>query len=406
MTGQLDDYRWLVSDEGQVWIDRAAGEDCSTVALAGRLRKALAPERARLVLQQVELRRRAQVKFAAADRMFFTPVGLEQSTDQWVAAHKAGHFPARGPVADLCCGIGGDLMALAQRGPAIGVDRDPITALLAEANLRALGGMRFFAAGTRIEDVSETALNDFAAWHLDPDRRPKGRRTTHLELHEPRLSAIRELLAKNRNGAVKLAPACDLPDDWAREAELEWISRDRQCRQLVTWFGDLAQHAGHRRATVLHGLYSTSDTIQARSIVGLPDVRVPTAPHVGRYVFEPDAAVLAAHLTGALAAEHNLAALAPGVEYLTADGPVADPALACFEITDVLPFDLKRLKGLLRDRGIGRLEIKKRGPVDLEEPEQLRRRLHLRGDSSAVLLLAPLARGVSAILARRVERGG
>ena len=50
-------------------------------------------------------RRRAQ---------FFTPVGWEQATDELIAAYKASRFPADGPVADLCCGIGGDLLVLAR----------------------------------------------------------------------------------------------------------------------------------------------------------------------------------------------------------------------------------------------------------------------------------------------------
>ena len=61
-----------------------------------------------------------------------------------------GRGPARGSgspalaperVADLCCGIGGDLVALAgaAAGGALGVDRDPLTAAVAAANAAALG---------------------------------------------------------------------------------------------------------------------------------------------------------------------------------------------------------------------------------------------------------------------------
>ena len=41
-------------------------------------------------------------------------------------------------IADLCCGIGGDLLALAEQGTVIGVDRDPIAAHFAAANVRAV----------------------------------------------------------------------------------------------------------------------------------------------------------------------------------------------------------------------------------------------------------------------------
>jgi hypothetical protein len=79
---------------------------------------------------------------------------------------------------------------------------------------------------------------------------------------------------------------------------------------------------------------------------------------------------------------------------------VADAALAAFEVQDVLPFDVKRLKRHLRERGIGRLEVKKRG-VDVD-PEIVRRRLQGKGDSAATLILARLRKQVRAILARRL----
>jgi hypothetical protein len=69
-------------------------------------------------------------------------------------------------------------------------------------------------------------------------------------------------------------------------------------------------------------------------------------------------------------------------------------------VTDVLPFQIKRLKQLLRARGVGRLEIKKRGVS--QQPEQLRKQLAVPGDNAATLLLARTARGVRAILARRL----
>src|SRR5690606_14953088 len=121
-------------------------------------------------------------------------------------------------------------------------------------------------------------------------------------------------------------------------------------------FGRLAQPAGLRRATVLG-----NDGQQPRSVVGTPGGEPPRAERIGRYLFEPDAAVLAAQLGAALAAEHKLAAIAPEIAYWTADVPIDDAALSCFEVLEVLPYRLKPLRALLRSRGIGPLEIKKRG---------------------------------------------
>jgi hypothetical protein len=389
----------------------AAGET-STLKLVAALRRELSPTRAHLVVDQAELRARATRKFAAAERMFFTARSLEQATDEGLAAYKAARFPLGAAVADLCCGIGGDLLALARRGPATGVDRDPILAILAEANCRVatdtshcctqrVPGQQWHtavdsahAANVLVADVESLDLGAFAAWHIDPDRRPGGRRTTRVDLHEPGPDFIDRLRGVVSNGAVKLAPAATLPDEWPPAAELEWLSRDGECRQLVCWFGSLAQSLGGRRATIVD-----VGGQALRTVTGV-EQEPALARALGRYLYEPDAAVLASGLTGALAAEHNLGALAPGIAYLTSDTLVTDRALACFAIEEVLPLDVRRLRQAMRERNIGRLEIKKRG-VDIT-PEQLRRELKLSGEESATLLIAPIAGRPTVMLAQRV----
>lgn len=384
-------YRWLVGAEGSEWLTRAAALEGSLTTRVARLRRDLTAERVRLVLEQVELRRRAREKFVQAQRMFFTRVALEQATDEWVARHKAARFPPGQETLDLCCGVGGDLLGLAARGPSRGVERDPITACLAEANCQALG---FPHTPVATADASHSQPQDVAAWHIDPDRRASGQRSTHVELHEPAPEVIDRLLAANDSAAIKLAPAAALPAAWAEQAELEWISRQGECRQLVVWRGKLAGRTGARVATILSGAEGV------RTLKGVPGT-VPSSPHIGRYVFEPDAAVLASRLTSVLAEAHGIGAVSPGVAYLTGDKPIGDPALAAFEVQEVLPLDRKRLKALLRERGIGRLEVKKR-VVDCD-PEQLRHELHVEGEAAATLLVAPVGGRVVAILASRVD---
>jgi hypothetical protein len=61
---------------------------------------------------------------------------------------------------------------------------------------------------------------------------------------------------------------------------------------------------------------------------------------------------------------------------------------------------VKALKTWLRARGIGRLEVKKRG-VDLD-PARLQRELQVPGDEQAALLVCRVRGKLTAILARRV----
>ncbi len=253
-------------------------------------------------------------------------------------------------------------------------------------------------------DVQLIDLTEVAAWHIDPDRRPTGPRTTSLEWSSPSLDIIERMLVVNENAAIKLAPASRVPDAWSATCEREWISRGGECRQQVVWHGGLARSPGLRRATVLRTPASTSGEPRSppRTIVGEANQSAPIAAAVQQYVFDVDAAVLAAHLKGALAAEHGLQLLAGGASYLTGASPiVVDEALTCFEVDDVLPLRVPAVARYLSARGVGRLEIKKRG-VDVD-PERLRREFKLRGDHEATLLISPVGDRPAAIVASRLR---
>ena len=242
----IDDYRWLVGEEAQAYLDDATSSAISLVTLTKRLRAALSPERTHLVLEQVELRERARAKFSQPEKMFFTRKLLEQSTDEQIASYKASRFPSGQPIADLCCGIGGDSLALSQRGPCLAVDRDPVAILLVGANSRAL---QEGALTCEVADVRGLVDRlDCAAWHVDPDRRVAAQRTSQPVFSEPSLDVFQALHRRVDAGAIKLAPGAELADDWNDDApiELEWIGSRRECRQQVVWLGRLARHAGRR----------------------------------------------------------------------------------------------------------------------------------------------------------------
>jgi hypothetical protein len=163
--------------------------------------------------------------------------------------------------------------------------------------------------------------------------------------------------------------------------------------------GSVPDAPAPRRATVVSGDHLPP---RIRTLVGDSRQMAPIAEELGRYLADPDSAVVASGLIGALAAKHGLRSIAPGAAYLTGDEAHVDPALDWFEIGESLPFDIKRLKALLRQRRIGRLEIKQRGAGT--NPDQLRRQLHLAGDEMATLILVRRGKRVMVLLAQRVAR--
>ncbi|MFG2464171.1 methyltransferase domain-containing protein [Streptomyces canus] len=358
----MNDLAPLLTPEGRALLDEVRGTaPADELAVATRLRRGHPAGLVSAALGQARLRQRAAAKFGAedAERMFFTPNGVEQSTRATVAAYRAERLRALGvtSVADLCCGIGGDAIALARAGiRVLAVDRDPLTAAAARANADALG-----LAGlidVREADVTEVDTAAYDAVFVDPARRGGRGRIFDPEAYSPPLSwAVRAAL-KAPHAALKVAPG--IPHEAVpAEAEAEWISDGGDVKEAVLWFGTAP---GAVRATLLPG----PRTLLGR---GLPD---PEVRSVGRYLYEPDGAVIRAHLVAEAAEELDGGLIDPTIAYVTADALRATPYATAYEITDQLPFNVKKLKALLRERAVGILTVKKRGSA--VEPEELRRK--------------------------------
>ena len=405
-----DDWKWLFSPEGREALKLAEslrGRDELKILTFLREKCRLAPEFAALAVEQMNLRERAKAKFPeTADRWFFTPVGLEQATDAWVAAYKASRFPKGVPAADVCCGIGGDLAALALERPVLGVDANPLTAAIAEWNLQTAVGENASTqsrveAFTAEEFLDQTRPEDFPSIHIDPDRRSEGVRTSQIFWFSPGLDVIEDLLEGRQTAAVKLAPGTQVPETWLYRAdELEWISRGRECRELVVWFRDGVRHpdGALRRATVLK---SHSSEV-AGTICGRPGVSVPAAAAPGHYIYDVDSSVLAADLEGELARKYDLRRFGEGTVYLTGPDFVADPCVSAFEILKVLPLDKKTVIQEARRLGWTNPEIKKRGNVP--GPEIVRKwfRGPEKGESGTIILVQTAARAWAVFCKRKV----
>lgn len=378
----------LVDELGDLTSDGA-------VAAVSRLRAAgLDADLVSAAVEQARLRTRARTKFGAfAERMLFTRAGLEQASRLEVAAGHAGRFRAAGlhHVADLGCGIGGDALALAAIGlDVLAVDADEITAALAAYNLAPFGDTTA-VRHARAEEVDVTGID--AVW-LDPARRTGGHtETTRVGADEwsPPLEWVFALAARVPAG-VKLSPAFDRTRIPAG-VEAQWISVDGSTIELVVWTGSLARPGVARAALVARGGRTAELTASADA------ADAPVRP-LGAYLHEPDGAVIRARLIGEVARTLEAGMLAERLAYLTSDAALTSPFVQTFRVRELLPTDLKALGRALRERGIGTLEIKKRG-VDVD-PAALRRTLKLSGPESATLVLTRVDGARVAVLADRV----
>jgi SAM-dependent methyltransferase len=387
----------LLSAEGLRLLDSLPRYESTTDVLrsVSDLRKAgHSPALVAAVLGQSKLRARASAKFGPfADRMLFTEAGLEQATRLRVAAVHAGRFQSAGleRIADLGCGIGADAMALAALELTVtAVELDEVTAAIAAYNLAPWEGATVVNA-----DAETVELSGFDGVYLDPARRTSGHqntsRLTNPADFSPSLDFAFDLGTRMPTG-IKLGPGVDrelIPAD----AEAQWISVDHDVVELGLWFGDVAR-PGIRRAALVIGDHGSAE------LVADADSEDAEVGQLGNYLYEPDGAVIRARLIGALAGRLDASMLSDGIAYLTADTAIETPFASCFRVVETFPYDERVLKKELANRGIGSLEIKKRG-VDVD-PATLRKRLAPKGDASATLIVTRVGGRHTALLAERV----
>ncbi|WP_396654937.1 THUMP-like domain-containing protein [Microbacterium paraoxydans] len=395
----MSELRALLTPAGLELLD-ALGPVTSTAeaaAAVSRLRAAgHSPALVSAVVGQAHLRARAAAKFGPfAARMLFTRAGLEQATRLGVAARHAQRIRRAGltSVADLGCGIGGDALAFAGAGLAVhAVDADEVTAALAAYNLAPFGDDATVRHATA-EDALGEPVPGQAIW-MDPARRTSGHSETRrvsADDYSPSLDWAFAVAAQRPTG-IKLGPAHDR-DALPADAETQWVSADGSVVELVVWSRELAREGVRRSALVIRGERS-------HELTGPADAEDAPVRPLGAFLHEPDGAVIRARLIGDVARSLDAGMLDPRIAYLTSDAALTSPFVQSFRVRETLPITPKTINAALKTHGIGRIEIKKRG-VDVD-PAAFRRKLTLRGDAEATLILARFGDQRRAILADRV----
>jgi len=391
-----EELAWLCSEEGRsVCTAMASGERADTPAGVVHWREKLEPWKVSAAWSQVELRLNGRSKFRQAENMLFDRVGLEQATDEIIAMHKARRFAELvrsgelKDIADLCCGIGGDTIALAGVGKTIAVDRSRIRVMMAEHNAAVYG----HEVTGMVNDVELHRPMTEAA-HIDPDRRAGGPRRHQLAQSSPGPELIEKIVTEYKGTAIKLSPGVHF-EEIPTFGELELISHQGQCKQAVLWTGNLART--YRKATVLPG----GESIDAASEEEMvwPEAR---SIDPGCYLYEPDAAVIRADLVGVLARRYDLSPIDEKIVYLAGEQRVESSLMKGFEVIDMMRWSAKKARKWLADHDIGKVDIKTRGFA--AKPPDIRKHFRLKGNNQAILFVTRIGEKPFAILATRLEQ--
>ncbi len=376
-----EQVRVLLSDAGREAVARAQDLDLSPAArlpTAQALRAAVGPDLAPLALEQALLKERARAKHPRGAELWWTGEALEQATSSAVAAHRAARWSS--PVLDVCCSVGGDLLALPEGST--GVDLDEARLLLATENARVLDRR------VHLVRADATTLDPHGDVFCDPARRSGGRRVFDARAYAPPLSTV--LGWRPRSLGVKVAPGIDW-DLVPADVEAEVVSLGGEVKEAVLWAG-AARRGAARSATLLR---ATGD---AATLTDHP-VPDPAVRPPGGWLLEPDGAVVRSGLVAQVVDQVGGGLLDATIAYVTADEPVPTPFGTWYAVLEVLPFGLKRLREVLRSYDAGPLVVKKRGTA--VTPEELRRQLRLTGSREVTVVLTRAAGRQIALVVRR-----
>ncbi|MEQ8225743.1 MAG: hypothetical protein ABRQ37_25750 [Candidatus Eremiobacterota bacterium] len=372
----VEDLNFLLSHKGQEKLLELSLMDLSNIIpVIETLRKEVTRQEASALVETAILRLRGREKFSSARLMYFLSEALEQASGEVIARHRAKRFLNYRKIADLTCGIGGDLLSLSEiSSNVMAVDKDRVRIEMARANSKALG------LAEKIEFFCEDLRRP---WHVDaafadPSRRTGGKRVFNLSDIEPSIGELMAIRTTVPDLGVKILPGVDY-EERPSDCEVEFISHNRICKEAVLWFGNL-----RRNVSTSHG-FNRSVTILPENI-HIEEEAVEPVPVTEplSFIYEPDPAIIRGHMVEWLAWKLNATKIDNAIAYLTGEKPVKTPLARVWKIDEVFPFSIKEINRRLKYLKIGEIVIKKRGTA--VEPEVLRKRLKLTAGGPRITL--------------------
>ncbi|CAI37498.1 putative SAM-dependent methyltransferase [Corynebacterium jeikeium] len=322
----------------------------SLVQDLSHLRKAHG-DNARALVELVQARRAGKLP----ESWLMDSESVQQATPPVVAAWRAEVLKAAGVEAavDVTCSIGTELYALSAAGlRVLGGDLDHQRLRMARFNVPE-------APVVRMDALRPAFAGDLKSGVVvaDPARRNSSGRIAKLEDLQPPLP---ELLDCYDKMVVKCAPGIDYSEF---DGHVEVVSVDGGVKETCLYSPAIL---GRGRRAVVMGASSVKETVTS------DEPETDRVGGVGRYIVDPDGAIVRAGLVRQYAARHGLWQLDPHIAYLTGDELPA--GVRGFEVVEEVP--LKKARSALVGLGAKSVEILVRG-VDVD-PDELRKKWKLK----------------------------
>lgn len=299
-----------------------------------------------LALRQIEARQLLQKKVPEwsvnEDLLFPTHLPLEQCSSEATARYKARLVVGK-TLADLTCGLGIDTYYMSQKF-------DETDAVECQSELCNLARHNFETLHAHINIFNETA-EDFLKHmkpkdciYIDPARRDHhGRKTVNISDCTPDVVALQDLLMnKAETVMVKLSPMLDIKkalEELRCVEQIHIVAVGNECKELV-----FILRRGHSEPPTLVAVnLSTSQPIVSFTLEEEQDCQVSFANTIGRYLYEPNAALMKAGCFKLLAQRFGILKLHKNSHLYTSDILIPDFAGRIFEVESFAPYN-KNLK--------------------------------------------------------------
>ncbi|MBC3186216.1 SAM-dependent methyltransferase [Corynebacterium sp. zg-331] len=371
MSFSLSDVEFLHGHREQIdALSAQVGLTKATALTDARRARELLGDRGRGALELIQARRAGVGKFPGS--WLADHDAAQQATPAPVAMQRARRIARHGSVVhDVTCSIGTEAPAFQREGLTyLGSDVDAARARMAAHNL----------PGTLIARADALCPASSAEVIVaDPARRAGGRRISDPARLLPPLPSLIDAY-RGRHLAVKCAPGIDY-SAWPGLASV--VSVAGAVKEACLYSPGLAE--GTRREAVMVGPWGTDRLDDL-----LPDAVSADAP--GRYILDPDGAVVRAGLVRHYAVREGLWMLDERIAYLTGDRLPA--GRSGFMFREMVP--LKRARAALKKHDAGAVEILVRG-LDID-PDVLRKQWKLKGTASMAVVCTRIGRQAVALL--------
>lgn len=306
------------------------------------------------ILRQVNGRQKALSKFPflleVEDFEFPSAQSVAQASSEQAAKFKVKQFQADiGRMADLSGGMGIDTYFFSKKSEIVDyVEPNQALFELSERNFKCLSAENIECHEQKAENFLKDHAHKYDLIYLDPDRRRSDQRFIQIRDCEPNLIALLpQLFERSSKLMVKYSPLLDI-DRAASQLnglkEVIVLSINNECKELLLLLEKGYESDYLIRAIDLKGENQTELAFKRTE----EEETGVTYAEVGKYLYEPNAAIMKAGAFKLVAGRFGLAKIAQHTHLYTSDQSLADFPGRTLKVKQVD----KAKKGLIRQANL------------------------------------------------------